>query len=726
MIRKKLWKAALGALTAVAMMAQPLSANVVAADGSDTYTPILDRNGDPIDLGGVEIVIRDWWTDPDYNYLTNPADDYEKAKKELAEWCEETYNFTVKIVGDESWGDCPETYLNYVNNYDKDAQKDEYFVFTLYDDERLSAAVAGGKMYDLATLDYIDFEDPIFQGNKVHEQYSIKNHIYAMYTGVSEPRTGVYFNKEVLRNVGIDPDSIYEAQANDTWTWDMFNSLIEQTSNIDYENPLSSSNVYGLVADQGSVATAMVLANGSEFVGLENDEFVNKLDDPKTVEGILYAAELLDYDNGFYPQWVYVDRIMYADPTFQNIQVPDEISERGEGAVEDYKREQWDDSEIGHEVWDNAWDYYRKVFAEGNIAFCIADFYNGQAPYAFDEGWGDLDLGFVMVPKGPSGELVNLWRNNIQVIPGCYDEEKAQKIAFAYYVINQDPKGWEGYNQYVGTAKTGIFDERAITETVPAMCHPNYGTVTYDCMVPNLQIGPQFLWDYNSQLDPYNPDAIGLDNYIAQVSAQWDQYVYDANNGITAGVKGSPNYIRDKNLSWNAVAGKKYWYENGYKQGTVDDPKCISFDGTVRGREVYDPESGNWFWLDADADGAGAVSKEVYVPYVYQDEDEHLNDDAWLSSICELSKYEEPNQTDLSYKVYEAIVNKTGKWIRYTAAGEMIKGWYTVAGEEAEIYPDQAGNTYYYDVQTGLMVKGYATIDGIEYFFDPVSGVLKQ
>ena len=251
------------------------------------------------------------------------------------------------------------------------------------------------------------------------------------------------------------------------------------------------------------------------------------------------------------------------------------------------------------------------------------------------------------------------------------------------------------------------------------MCHPNYGTITYDCMVPNLKVGEQFLWIYGEHADD-------LTSFINQVSAEWDQYVYEANNGITAGVKGSPNYIRDKNLSWNAVAGKKYWYENGYKQGTVDDPKCISFDGTVRGREVYDPESGNWFWLDADADGAGAVSKEVYVPYVYQDEDEHLNDDAWLSSICELSKYEEPNQTDLSYKVYEAIVNKTGKWIRYTAAGEMIKGWYTVAGEEAEIYPDQAGNTYYYDVQTGLMVKGYATIDGIEYFFDPVSGVLKQ
>lgn len=36
----------------------------------------------------------------------------------------------------------------------------------------------------------------------------------------------MYFNKQVLRNAGIDPDSIYDAQKKGTWTWDMFEKLI--------------------------------------------------------------------------------------------------------------------------------------------------------------------------------------------------------------------------------------------------------------------------------------------------------------------------------------------------------------------------------------------------------------------------------------------------------------------------------------------------------------------
>ena len=44
-----------------------------------------------------------------------------------------------------------------------------------------------------------------------------------------------------------------------------------------------------------------------------------------------------------------------------------------------------------------------------------------------------------------------------------------------------------------------------------------------------------------------------------------------------------------------------YWYENGVLQGTEG-----------RGKEIYDPESGAWYWLDAVQGGKKAVSKDVY------------------------------------------------------------------------------------------------------------------
>lgn len=43
---------------------------------------------------------------------------------------------------------------------------------------------------------------------------------------------------------------------------------------------------------------------------------------------------------------------------------------------------------------------------------------------------------------------------------------------------------------------------------------------------------------------------------------------------------------------WYEVDGAKYWYENGVRQG---------LEG--RGKEIYDPESDAWYWLDAAYDG---------------------------------------------------------------------------------------------------------------------------
>ena len=110
---------------------------------------------------------------------------------------------------------------------------------------------------------------------------------------------------------------------------------------------------------------------------------------------------------------------------------------------------------------------------------------------------------------------------------------------------------------------------------------------------------------------------------------------------------------------WKTVNGKDYWYENGVKQGT-----------TGRGKEIYDPDSDAWCWLDADQGGAKAVSKDVY---------------------------QESNG---------------GKWVRYDANGHMIKGWDT-----------NDDGTYYFDLVTGAMTKGDATIDGLPCSFDTVTGI---
>ncbi len=181
-----------------------------------------------------------------------------------------------------------------------------------------------------------------------------------------------------------------------------------------------------------------------------------------------------------------------------------------------------------------------------------------------------------------------------------------------------------------------------------------------------------------------------------------------------------------RNLEWEVVNGKSYWYENNVRQGTYDDPQGVMGDGTIRGREIYDPASNAWYWLDSIYDGAKACGKEVWMPYIYQNEanwdENEINNNAAASGANAPDNYE---HAELADQVKAAIHSRTGKWVRYDNEGKMMKGWVTIEGELAKLYPDQAGNTYYYDRKTGLMAKGTTVIGGQTYYFDEITGVMK-
>ena len=152
------------------------------------------------------------------------------------------------------------------------------------------------------------------------------------------------------------------------------------------------------------------------------------------------------------------------------------------------------------------------------------------------------------------------------------------------------------------------------------------------------------------------------------------------------------------------------------RQGTFSDPKGVIGDGTVRGREIYDHASNAWYWLDSIYDGAKAIGKEVWMPYIYQNEAEWDEAKMW-----EIAQESDPSMEKL---VFECMKGKTGKWVRYDTQGRMLKGWVTISGDLETIYPDQAGNIYYYDNRTGLMARGYITLDGVTYHFDEITGAL--
>lgn len=120
---------------------------------------------------------------------------------------------------------------------------------------------------------------------------------------------------------------------------------------------------------------------------------------------------------------------------------------------------------------------------------------------------------------------------------------------------------------------------------------------------------------------------------------------------------------------WVEENGKKYWYEKGVKQGTEG-----------RGKEIYDPDSDAWYWLDAVQGGAMTVSKDVY---------QESAAGQWADKP-----------------------DGTGKWVRYDENGHMVKGWQTTNK-----------GTYYFDLITGAMAKGAGNIDGVPCAFDEYTGI---
>lgn len=150
-------------------------------------------------------------------------------------------------------------------------------------------------------------------------------------------------------------------------------------------------------------------------------------------------------------------------------------------------------------------------------------------------------------------------------------------------------------------------------------------------------------------------------------------YYFDVNTGVAYN-------------GWLDIDGNKYWYEQGVRQGYR-----LNEDGTIdlsyRGKEIYDPGSDAWYWLDNVDSGKMAVSKDVFQE----------------SEAGQCGEWEGEDG------------KRYGKWVRYDENGHMVKGW-----------NQNENGWFYFDEIYGTMCKGLVTIDGIDYYFDEVLGYLHE
>ena len=184
------------------------------------------------------------------------------------------------------------------------------------------------------------------------------------------------------------------------------------------------------------------------------------------------------------------------------------------------------------------------------------------------------------------------------------------------------------------------------------------------------------------RIDDKTIDEIYVAAKIYQVSVNYP----DETNTTTHTIKFVINHDSSSDFSgngWKTEDGNDYWYEDGVKQGTQG-----------RGKEIYDPETDAWYWLDSFSGGQIAKSKDVY-------------QESKAGIFGDNKVYKEDGTIDVDAN--------TGKWVRYDSDGHMVKGW-----------SENSNGKYYFDMTYGTMAKGYATIDGKEYYFNPDTGVLER
>ncbi len=429
-------------------------------------TPRIDPlTGEVYDLGGMDIIVADWWTgDPKpYDELT----EFGKAQRDYQDWLQETYNFTLVQKNYAGWGwgegSIGEAFVNAATT-----GSDENIIYILTNSASTASYVSQGLAYDISKLDgdVVDLSAEKWTCNGELTSWSVGDAKYGFYAGPSEPRGGLYFNKDVLRDAGIDPESIYDMQKDGTWTWDAWVNIMQQVQrDIDNDGQI---DVYGCVQNNGGMVYQCVRSNGGALVSKNEDGTYSLTADSDAVrEGLHFAIDevttkyYLDYSNEEGTNWEdYKVRFMNGEAAFM-----------------------FDDAYCAYE---GGWLTGTSTTTNEN-GETVATSVNGV------ELTQQVDYGFVMFPKGPrASDYVTNKSNNITMMPSSYSDDKARMLMFAYDVWTDDVPGWEGYYGLLDNLYGGMRDTRSVEETIDMMT--TRGVDDLHAIVPNMNVNEPFLY----------------------------------------------------------------------------------------------------------------------------------------------------------------------------------------------------------------------------------------
>lgn len=442
----------------------------------DTTPEVTTTEAPKRDLGGMSIVIGDWWTNPDAAVEEN---DYNQATQDYRDQIQKDNNFTIVRKSIGGWG-AGEGGIVTVANDSIMSGTPAAQVITL-DAGWVPQFLNAGYMYSLDTLPSANFSDA--KWNKATlAALTFNGHTYGMAVG-SEPRLGVFFNVRLIEEAGYTADQLYDLQKNGEWTWETFEKVLAACTR-DTNND-GVNDAYGMACQFDEFIKGAIYSNGAKYIDKdENGYFVNAMGTQEFLDAMNWGSEI----------WA-----KYTMPT--------------------PVKENDDDPDI-------PWDWFKNAFKDGKVAFRVENEY--IANETKEDGTGQMDLsddwGFLTFPKSSKDAKFEQYdHENVNFIPYSYSAEDADKIFYAFDLYTNTTPGYDAEDDWKRDYYPKFKHTRAVDETLQMIRDNTVGSYLQP-FVTGLDLGPDFIWNIGG-------GALPQECLEARMPA-FDQIVAEANEMI--------------------------------------------------------------------------------------------------------------------------------------------------------------------------------------------------
>jgi len=410
------------------------------------------------DLGGMEITVGDWYSSEEEDLSTTYAEETSNYRQQIFD----QYNFTLTRKSIAAWVDMPTKFTTEVMSGNPSVD-----IWYLYQTD-VSQPLKNNLLYDLSTVKTVDFSEEKWN-QQVKELMTYKGGIYGMSTEL-EPRAGIFYNKKLFEDAGIDPEEPYDLQASGEWTWDKFEEYCKKLTQ-DTDND-GVTDIYAMASFSKDYFKLCAVTNGAQFVTRDADgKYQNATGTQNFIDAMNWGVSLIE------------NKYIMPDP---------------DGA---------------------AWDWFITAFRDGECAMQAAEVYTVGS---FAESMED-EFGFVMFPAGPNGKMATVPLDNIVVVPNIEysDPEYVDKIMFAYNLYTETTPGYSLDDAWKQTYYAQFTDTRAVDETLSLMREDEHRILDYQSMIPDTDYGDFTYTVYALQATPQEQ--------LEEMTPKWDGKIAKAN-----------------------------------------------------------------------------------------------------------------------------------------------------------------------------------------------------